>query len=542
MFGLMGVARMAGQSGGELLPDLMVIEVASGYLYARFAWDATYDVVQRMAVTAVSPSATTNGVVQPSGFRRIPIATSRTGMIAAFDAAIGTGDSFAGNADDAPPVKYNNTYIGGNHGAAFAKKITAVGHGKTVADIGSQWVSAAAVTFYIIRIVDADNIWVLSNNTGANAERWSFNTTLAAPAALTHVAGATNTATINFTASVTQQIFPAVQNLSRKIYKNGTQELTVDGVYDVNHVSIVESYGIANVAAMLDYLIAGRPWASTPDLNSSSIATQVSIAHTYTIRENGSMTVDGRFENLQTIGLSTSDGYVGFVQSNPIGWQSGGNVETLNYYVPRVAPIVGSVKTWDFDGCEVIFPATVELIGFPAATWDSATNPPDRMAQFVTTTATGVKTRGYVMGYSRLSGAGADMDNYVIKSGFFSSARKMYTHILTKEAPVFGAPADVLAANSVVAATAYRIPYNLADIPEATVAAVRLTSTGAEVILDFHQSVTAYAVPVPTKLNGKTATIVDSQGGISLDSATVAAGAITVTVTGGRGSAVLSVA
>ena len=520
---------------GGGLPNTMVVELASGYLYARFPWDATYDAVQRITVTAVSASATANGCVQPSGLYKIPIATARDGVVAAFNAAAGTSLAIAGQTDDAPPVKYNNTYIGGNHGANSCKKITATAHGKTVADIGSQWVSGAAVNFWIIRIVDADTLWVLGPNFSGNAERWAFNTTLASNGTLTHVAGATNTGAINFTTSVTWQILPCVQNHVRTVKLNGATEISVDGVYDCNYVTVEESYGIHNPDDMLSFLIAGRPWASEPALNDSTIDTQVECAYTYTIRDNGSVSVASRFENLQTIDLGTNDGYVGFVQAQPVAWNPAAS-EQVWYYVPRV----GVVGTLDAEPTQNIT-ASVPTTNYVAATWTDSANPPDRMVQFVKTSG-GVNRYGYAVGYSRLSGAGAAMDDYVVKSGFISTGRKMYPHILTKSAPAFGAPASTLPANSVVEATAYRIPYNLADIPEATTAAVRLTDTGAEVVLDFHQNVAAYAVPVPAKLNGKAVSIVDSNGNLTLDTATVANGEIVVTVTGSYGAAVLSVA
>ena len=142
--------------GGGGLPNTMVVELASGYLYARFPWDATYDAVQRITVTAVSASATANGCVQPSGIKLIPIATARTGMATAYNAAA-SAQTIAGQADDAPPVKYNNTYIGGNHGASFTKKITATAHGKAAADIGSLWTNGS-VQFRIVAIIDANTL------------------------------------------------------------------------------------------------------------------------------------------------------------------------------------------------------------------------------------------------------------------------------------------------------------------------------------------------------------------------------------------------
>lgn len=525
-------------AGGGGLPNTMVVELASGYLYARFPWDASYDAVQRITVTAVPASDIINGVTQPTGIRRIPIATSRTGMVAAFNAAVAAADVLVGQNDDAPPVKYNNTFIGGNHGALSTIRVTSTAHGKTVADIGSEW-SDGAKSVWIMAILDANTLVCMLNNVGTNNSLWFFFTNLSA-GTLTHVAGATNTGSISISAPSTRQIFPAVRDHVQTVKLNGVTTVSVDGVYDCNHVTVDESYDIVNPESMRDYFIAGRPWATTPSFTDPAIASQVSLQYTYDIHDNGSMSVAGRVENLQTIDLSSGDGYVGFLQAQTASWAAAG-VETMSLYVPRTTAIVGSLKTWNFANCEVISGA-FEQIDFTKARWTDTANPPDRMVQLVKNTGSGINQKGYAIGYSRLSGAGANLANYIVKSGYISAARKMYPHILTKQAPAFGAPASTLPVNSVVEATAYRIPYNLASIPEATTAAVRLFEGGAEVILDFHQNVTAKAVPVPAKLNGKTVTIVDSNGNLTLDSAVVTAGAITVTVTGSYGAAVLQVA
>lgn len=523
-------------AGGGGLPNTIVVELASGYLYARYPWDATYDAVQRVTVSAVSASSTSNGCVQPNGIRLIPIATSRTGMVAAFNAAV-SAKTITYEGDDSAPLKYNNTFIGGNHGVAVGIKITATAHGKTVADIGSEW-SDGSKSVWIIAVVDANTLVCILNNIGANDERWFFFTNLVA-GTLTHVTGATNTGSITFTTPLTQQLFPCVQNHTRTITLNGTTTVSSDGVYDCRYVTIDESYGVANPESMRDYFIAGRPWSTAPAYNDPAIATQVEVAYSYRIDDNGSMSIASRFETLQAIGLNSGSGYVGFTQASPINYLPGSG-ETLNFYVPRINPIVGSVKTWDFEAGETIS-GSFETISFAKASWDSATNAPDRMVQYVKSSG-GTRLRGMAVGYSRLSGAGANLDDYIIVAGNISSSRKMYPYALTKSAPAFGAPADALPAGSIVEATAYRVPYNLADIPDATTAAVRLTDSGAEVVLDFHTNVTAYAVPVPAKLNGKTVSIVDGNGNLTLDSSTVSNGEIVVSVTGSYGAAVLEVA
>lgn len=532
----LGLGLGSALAGGGGLPNTIVVELASGYLYARYPWDATYDAVQRVTVSAVSASSTSNGCVQPSGIRLIPIATARTGMVAAFNSAV-SAQTIASEGDDAAPVKYNNTFIGGNHGAAVGIKVTATAHGKTVADLYSEW-SDGSKSVWIIAIIDANTLVCILNNIGANNERWFFFTNLSA-GTLTHLAGATNTASFAITAPLTQQLWPCVQDHVKTIKLNGATTVSADGVYDCRFVDVVETYGIANPESMRDIGIAGRPWATALAYNDPSIDTQVEMAYTYRIHDNGAMAIYSSFDNLQAIGLSSGDGYVGFTQAQPINYLTGIS-ETLNFYLPRISPIVGGVKTWDFQAGENIT-GTFEALNFNLASWTSASNAPTHMVQFIKNSG-GTRIRGMAVGFSRLSGAGADLDNYVIKAGYISAARKMYPQALTKSAPIFGAPADALPARSIVTATAYRVPFNLAATPEITNLTVLPNATGAEVVLDLHTNVAAYSVPVGAFLNGKTATIVDSNGNLTLNNAVVTGGAITITVTGSYGAAVLEVA
>lgn len=58
------LTRKATEPGsGGAASETMTIEVASGYLYARFPWDETNDAVQAIKVTADTPSMSATGVV-----------------------------------------------------------------------------------------------------------------------------------------------------------------------------------------------------------------------------------------------------------------------------------------------------------------------------------------------------------------------------------------------------------------------------------------------------------------------------------------------
>lgn len=516
----------------------MTFELASGYIYARFPWDATDDAVQVIKVTADTPSMTETGTVQPWGVRKIPKATSRTGIIAAYNASV---LYLAGQNDDPAPMRYNNTFVGGNHGPACALKFTATAHGKTVGDIGSRWQDSAGTQCTLIEIVNANELTLMRDNSGSNSDEWLFYLNLVA-GTVTHVAGATNPASFSVSSPSVREIKTCLKDLSRVIKINGTTTISADGVYDCQFVVVEESYGIINPKSLLDYLVAGRPWASTPSFTAPAVATQVLVAYDHEIHSNGSYSINARVEFVQKVNMFDGTGYVGLVQAQPITWASG--VGSLSMYIRGQGPIVGGIKTWQFQNVEVISGA-FEALDFVKATWVDANNPPDRMVQFARDGSAN-KLQGFAVGYSRLPGTGAGTslkDWQGVSSGWCSSGRKMYPRCLTRGADALGLGLyDSIPAGAVVQATAYRVFYDLAALPEATTSAVRLYDGGAEVILDFHQNVSNYAIPVPAHLNGKAVTIVTSNGNLTLNASSVSAGAILITVTGSYGTAVLQVA
>lgn len=521
--------------GGGGLPDTMSIQLANGYLYSRYEWpgDAANDAVQRYTLTAVPASYLANGVVAPSSIRLIPKATTDAGMAAAFEAST---SYLATQPDEAGPMKYNNTFIGGSHGPGFPKKLTAVAHGKTTADIGSVWLSPGGVTFYLIAIYDVDTLLFMSGNTGT-ADKWSANTTLTANGTMTYVSNATNTSNIAYTTSVTWQIYPWLQNHTFTVKLNGSTVVTT-GVHRCNYIQIVESYGIGDPFSMLAYILAGRPWATPPQFNHPSIRTQVLVEYTHEIHDNGSIRVPFRIQTLTPLDMNTNTGYAGVVQAGLIGYVSAGGAENVSLLTQRVNPIVGTLRTYDFEAGTIIS-GTMEALEVTSASWKNALNPPDRGIFVVKNTATGVRRHGLTVGYSRLSGVGTELSNYANNTLGISASRKLYPKMLTNRA--LGSANGTLPP-IVVEGVAKRVMFNLALNPEASEVAVSLRPGGAEISLTFNQNVTNYAVKVPAKLNGMTATIVDSNGNLTLNNAVVTAGEIIVTVTSDYGEAVLDVA
>ena len=519
---------------GGALPA-MVIEVAAGYLYARFPWDATYDCVQCMKVTADTPSADATGCVNPWGIRKIPIATTRSNIASAFNSSV---LYIANQSDDAPPIKFNNTFVGGNHGHAIGVKVTGsttgtdtAPHGKTFADIGSEWTDVSGNHCWIIEIINANELTFMRNNIGTNNSQWFYFATLDA-GTMTHVAGATNTASfISKNYPALRELLGGLRDMSRVIKLDGATTVSADGIYDCKFVTVGESYGIINPKSMQDYFIAGRPWASTPSMTNASVSTQVLVAHTYEIHCNGSMTTNGRVEFLQQVNMYDGTGYVSFGQAQPMLYPGG----SLSVYIPRIGGVVGGIKTWQFANVEAVS-GSFEALDFLTANWTSATNAPNRVTQIVKDSG-GNKQFGFTLGYARRSGTGSGTALHTwdgVSSSWCSSARKFYVRCMTRGASALSLGLfDPIPAATVVTAQAVRVPFNLASISSATEAAVALFDGGAEVFVAFHTAVSNYSIPVPPHLNGKAVSIINGTG-ITLDAASVSGGFIRVT--GGVGS------
>ena len=75
--------------------------------------------------------------------------------------------------DEAAPVWINGGDIGGNHGCECVVEVTAA-HDKTCADIGSLWKDDAGLDWTLLRVVDGERLWFLSENTGASKTEYAF--------------------------------------------------------------------------------------------------------------------------------------------------------------------------------------------------------------------------------------------------------------------------------------------------------------------------------------------------------------------------------
>jgi len=502
-----------------LLPQAilpMSVTKSGNNLYIRAKFTSTLDIIQ--LVVMATGTAFTNDTVNVQGARTCDNTLSKLSNVAAWN----TGTILAVQGDSTAPIQYNGTYIGGNHGAYVVNEVTATGHGKTVVDVGSEWTDGLPRKWYLMRIVDANKLWFISENLSV-APAWSFSLTITG-STLNHSASATNTGAITVVSSVGTQLWPALQSQTKKIMLDGITELTVDGTYLCTTLDIVNSYTIPNVAAVLTYVRSLVGGATQPSFIDSSIAPDVSRTITYRYAENGSCSIIDSVRNYNQLTLN----YFGGTQAEPLEYTG----KQLWQYIPRVSPIVGTVKTWDFINQENIG-GTFEALTLGLSQFTDVNNPPDRMAQIVKTA--GVSNFGMMIGFSPVRSVGlpATRKALISESNFVSAIRKQYLKALNGGGSAF--TGNVLPVNSLYDMVVYRAYWSAETCPDATAFIWFRDGKNIIVIADFHQSVSFSKLPLPEYFSGLDVTVIDKTASLTLHGNNVLNDCLLVTVTGGYG-------
>lgn len=491
--------------------NTFTVLVDDEWAYIRTAFSDTLDMVQKIQYG--TKATWSNNVINPYQIKTIPKATSKASVITAYDA----GALIVEHDDDAAPIMYNGTYVGANHGAFVVHQITASAHGKSFADVGSKW-SNGTRNYTIIRVVSSTILWLISDNTGT-AAKWVYDKTSMSGNTLTHVSGATNTASIAVSGDTLTQLYSAVNNHKKTIVADGYKELSA-GLHDVSYVEFLDSYDIMNVPAIVSYLQSRVGTATEQPFNVSSIAADMKVNIGYRYAINGSVTINTQLEKVSDINFE----FAGLTQALPLNYSG----KSLLQYVPKVKPIVVSGTTYALaDVIDVT--NTSDTINMLKADWLDATNPPDRMAQIVKTGS--VKNYGHVVGYSLTRGVTKPSTRQSIdNAGFYNApTKKMYPRALTG------------GLGKVTNTIAYRSLFNLTTLPQATVYTWYQDNDAVYVVLDIHQPVDALKLPLPDLFNNKSAEIVDASASVTLHSEIVSNGGILVSVTGGYGQATIKI-
>lgn len=285
--------------------------------------------------------------------------------------SLDSGTVVKNSGDDICPVNLNGSYIGGNHGWNQPYVLTLNAHGKTFADIGSKWKNSANVIFTILRIVDANTIWICSDNQNTNGYGYTFITP---SGTLNYVSNGVNTGDITgYTTVSIGNLYNTVVSNKRKVLVDGKTEYpSTSGIIKCTSVDIVEDYDILDLPSVINSLTANRPtggYTSNVDLNTVGGIRFFNHTITYRLLSNGVTLTLQNFFTYRKYNLN----FHGFIQAGAI---SG------SLYIPKVLPISDGVKTWDFRKVENWNPYPAQGLFFTPQYWENPQSPPDRLLNF----------------------------------------------------------------------------------------------------------------------------------------------------------------
>jgi len=343
--------------------------------WARIPWTSTNDYLTGMDLDV------TVGRRNTVEFRDAGTVPTSTADASAAVAAVVHYES-----DEVTPVQVNGTYIGANHGANIVQEVTATGHDKTDADLGSEWVDAAGtpIKWYLILVKDANTLWFITSQTA----NWNFGTTLTGN--LTHSAGATHTGGITVAAKTLTQLLPSCSHVTRAMYVNGTQLVADTGTHLCDYFDVVHQYTIKDPASLLAFQRANIGVAI--DYADDAITDALLVDIRYRFQPNGAVTVIQEVTALESLQLIA----FGMVQCGIVTAPGGG---TVWEYVPKTVAFTPDAVEYNLSS-PVDITSLAEVLDLITATWEDANVPPNHFVQ-LTKTSGGAKNSGMAVGYDQ---------------------------------------------------------------------------------------------------------------------------------------------
>jgi len=333
------------------------------------------------------------------------------------------------NNDDVAPMHAFGTTVGANHGPAIYNA-TINSHGLANVDIGTAWQNSSGVNFYVMRIVNADTVAFLSQNNG----------TADVPAFVALTAGnltkSGNTLTVSAVSA--EQMYPAINNLKRRVMVNGVTEIT-DGAGVAGYIDVVESYDLMTQNSVLQAAIARAGSSAEPDYTAGEGALRVE--NIYRFVPGATCIVINTFKALRAVQFAD------IMVSQSARFGTNGVTE---YYVPNSNPLNGSVDLRT--PTAVNWSASIPSTFVNNSSQPDPNNPPNRVISYF-------QNLGFSLGYIKTRGVGKALNTYTARTfEIRNNTGKIYPHAL-EDAKV-GNP---IPSNTIVNTVMFRSYTNLAQ-------------------------------------------------------------------------------
>lgn len=391
-----------------------------------------------------------------------------------------TNFSFGGlshnNSDDVAPMHILNTTLGANHGQpCYIATISNHGLGNTA--IGTAWVQDGK-TFYIMRIVSANQIQFLSENTG----------TAIAPVFSSLSAGSISNGTDTLTISAVSgtQLYPGLKNHTFRLVLNGKKQITENGIYYADIFDVIEEYEIMNPDSTLQKIIARAGQSGDPVFDGDPA---MRVRNIYRFDKTMSVIVIATVIPLQTVEFSN----IMFAQAAIIADNA------TKYYVPNSLPLGGG--GYDFrTPVAVNWSSSVPILTVGAAQMADVNNPVNRVIQY-----NDAKKVGFALGFVKGFGVGKNLLNYTGETfEIRNNTGKVYPHGVSS-----AKVGSRIEPGMIYQAVMYRSPFKY-ELAENRISMYHFELDGFEYVYVDYRATTTDNVIVSDLLNGKAIEIVES--------------------------------
>ncbi len=420
--------------------------------------------------------------------------------------------------DDSTVFSINGTAIGGNHGLFGVVNMTVENHGFTEADIGGKWKDAKGTVFYLIKIVNANTLWFLAENTGT-PEKWEFKTAVDSSSFSNVDTGKTLTAKD----SNLVQMYPAVRIIRQEYLVDGKTPLKEGSPVICNTLDGVESYDIIAPDSVLEK-IKKNPGKAC-DFAAQDLESLLTRESVYQFQPRGACLTTQRAKMNRDLVI----GFTSPVMTVPLVKESN---STYECYVPNTLPFETDGVKYDFNAIHDFKVPVKNTVDFRGKNIDSS-NPPHRFIQMIG--EDGKRRIGFAMGFDSTVGLGkpeelsknTSLPAYIYKTG------KVYPQIIDHMA-------GLQKTGTVLEMAGYRKYLNLTEYVNPTCVYFYRNGNSLMLYVDYHKSVNNDAIKLPAEFTGKKITVIEKTPSLKLLSGdTIANGGINVSVEGSHGYIVL---
>ena len=409
--------------------------------------------------------------------------------------------AFHGCGDDVTPWGLNGTNIGANHGCSDGHEISAGKHGLSTSDIGTEWLDEAGGKFYVIKVMDQDKFWILSENEGKDGI-WKFKGKVKGKS----LKNSSNGRILKFEEVKMAQIIPACRINEQKYLVNGTIPLEDGKVTPCEFLDIVEKYDIIAPDSLLAS-IQKNP-GKEADFTAGNLDSVLAVHTNYRLLPLGACTVEHKVRANRKFNMW----HALFVMTAPLEKT---DYDIREEYVPKTLPFEKGGVRYDFKSVQDVSanPKEALVFGSNQKNIEDVKNLPDRFIQFLVKTENGKPVRkiGFAIGYSLIEG----LSRPELRAKTVSEPLMIYTSSKTYPCAI-DQRIGIVQAGAEFHCLVYRQYFNPSAHKNATNVYWHKEGDAYLLYADYHKAVDDDVIILPDYLSGKKITVVEKTPSLKL--------------------------